>query len=191
MNEHVLAHVTSVGALKVYVVDGFSALVATAWTALGAICCHFIDRAGLEVSGGSDVALVGALKRRRSSGRFGASEVGAVADTRYVVPADAASDGARIVQIIEVVSAQATPKRRFTPLGYRGLLYPRLTIALRKRWHMSMIKTVGVVVVILLALWLVFKIIGILTAILSSVIVVLIVAAVCYGVYHHFSHQHH
>jgi hypothetical protein len=54
---------------------------------------------------------------------------------------------------------------------------------------MSILKTVGVIVVVLFALWIVFAIIGELTAIIRSVLVILIVVAICYGVYHHFSHR--
>ncbi|HEV3187826.1 MAG TPA: hypothetical protein VGZ04_07235 [Acidimicrobiales bacterium] len=54
---------------------------------------------------------------------------------------------------------------------------------------MAMIKTVGVIVVVLLALWLVFAIVGVLTAIIKSVLLILIVVAICYGVYHHFKRR--
>ena len=49
-----------------------------------------------------------------------------------------------------------------------------------------MIKTVGLIVVVLLALWLVFALVGVLTAIIKSVLLILIVVAICYGAYHHF-----
>ncbi len=51
---------------------------------------------------------------------------------------------------------------------------------------MAMIKTMGVVVAVLLALWLMFSVAGILTAIIKSVLLILIVVAICYAAYHHF-----
>jgi hypothetical protein len=44
----------------------------------------------------------------------------------------------------------------------------------------------GVVVVILVALWLIFAVVGVVTALLKSIFVVLIVVAICYGAYHYF-----
>jgi membrane protein required for beta-lactamase induction len=49
-----------------------------------------------------------------------------------------------------------------------------------------MVKTMGVVVVILVALWLIFAVVGVVTALLKSIFVVLIVVAICYGAYHYF-----
>ena len=49
-----------------------------------------------------------------------------------------------------------------------------------------MVKTLGVVVLVLLALWLIFAVVGVWTAIIKFVLVVLIVVAICYGVYHFF-----
>ena len=51
---------------------------------------------------------------------------------------------------------------------------------------MAKTKTIGVVVLVLVALWLVFAVIGVLTAIIKSVLVGLIIVAICYGVWHHF-----
>jgi hypothetical protein len=56
-------------------------------------------------------------------------------------------------------------------------------------YAMAMLKTIGVIVVVLIVLWVIFAIIGVLTAIIKSVLVILIVVAICYGVYHHFSHR--
>ena len=49
-----------------------------------------------------------------------------------------------------------------------------------------MAKTMGVIVVVLLALWLIFAVVGVLTAIIKSILGVLIIVAICYAVYHHF-----
>jgi hypothetical protein len=49
-----------------------------------------------------------------------------------------------------------------------------------------MVKTMGVVVVVLVALWLIFAVVGVVTALLKSIFVVLIVVAICYGAYHYF-----
>lgn len=51
---------------------------------------------------------------------------------------------------------------------------------------MSVAKTMGVIVVVLLALWIIFSLAGVITAIIKALLVVLIVVAVCYGVYHFF-----
>ncbi|HVA70975.1 MAG TPA: hypothetical protein VNF08_06590 [Acidimicrobiales bacterium] len=51
---------------------------------------------------------------------------------------------------------------------------------------MVIVKTLGLIVVALLALWIIFSIVGVLTAIIKAVLVVLIVVAICYGVYHYF-----
>jgi fumarate reductase subunit D len=44
----------------------------------------------------------------------------------------------------------------------------------------------GVVIAVLVVLWLIFAVVGVLTAILKSVFVVLIVVALCYGAFHFF-----
>jgi hypothetical protein len=49
-----------------------------------------------------------------------------------------------------------------------------------------MVKTMGLVVVVLVALWLIFAVVGVVTALLKSIFVVLIVVAICYGAYHYF-----
>jgi hypothetical protein len=51
---------------------------------------------------------------------------------------------------------------------------------------MAMVKTMGVIVVVLLALWLIFSVVGVLTAIIKSILLILIVVAICYAVYHYF-----
>ena len=51
---------------------------------------------------------------------------------------------------------------------------------------MAVVKTMGVVIAVLVVLWLIFAVIGVLTAILKSVFVVLIVVALCYGAFHFF-----
>ena len=50
-------------------------------------------------------------------------------------------------------------------------------------------KTMGVIVVVLLALWIIFSLVGVLAAIIKALLVVLIVVALCYGVYHFFKHH--
>jgi hypothetical protein len=52
-----------------------------------------------------------------------------------------------------------------------------------------MVKTMGVVVVILVALWIIFALVGVVAALLKSIFIVLIVLAACYGAYHYFKHQ--
>jgi len=48
----------------------------------------------------------------------------------------------------------------------------------------------GLIVVVLLALWLIFSVVGVLTAIIKSVLLILIVVAICYALYHFFKkHQ--
>ncbi|MGC1237917.1 MAG: hypothetical protein WA860_03915 [Acidimicrobiales bacterium] len=54
---------------------------------------------------------------------------------------------------------------------------------------MAMVKTMGVVVVILVALWIIFALVGVVAALLKSIFIVLIVLAFCYGAYHYFKHQ--
>jgi hypothetical protein len=51
---------------------------------------------------------------------------------------------------------------------------------------MAIVKTMGVVIAILVVLWLIFAVVGVLTAILKSVFVVLIVIAIIFGAYHFF-----
>jgi membrane protein required for beta-lactamase induction len=51
---------------------------------------------------------------------------------------------------------------------------------------MAVVRTMGVVIAVLVVLWLIFAVVGVLTAILKSVFVVLIVVALCYGAYHFF-----
>jgi fumarate reductase subunit D len=51
---------------------------------------------------------------------------------------------------------------------------------------MAIVKTMGVIIVVLLALWIIFSLIGVLTAIIKAVLVILIVVAICYGVFHFF-----
>jgi hypothetical protein len=54
---------------------------------------------------------------------------------------------------------------------------------------MALVKTVGVLVLIGLALWIIFTVIGILAATISTVFEFLVIAAVVGLVYHHFKHQ--
>jgi len=65
----------------------------------------------------------------------------------------------------------------------------RLSGTRPKGLKMAMAKTMGVVVLVLVALWLIFALVGVLTAIIKSVLVVLIVVAICYAVYHHFKRR--
>jgi hypothetical protein len=72
----------------------------------------------LAINGGSDLALVGALKCKRSIGRFTERVAGKVAETRYVAAPEASSEG-RIVEInITATAALESLRRRITLLGY-------------------------------------------------------------------------
>jgi hypothetical protein len=51
---------------------------------------------------------------------------------------------------------------------------------------MAILKTMGVIIVVLLALWIIFSLVGVLTAIIKAILVILIVVAICYGVFHFF-----
>ncbi len=51
---------------------------------------------------------------------------------------------------------------------------------------MTVVKTMGVLVVVLLALWIIFSLAGVLIAIIKALLVILIVVAIGYGVYHYF-----
>lgn len=55
---------------------------------------------------------------------------------------------------------------------------------LTKGAPVAMVKTLGVIVVVLAALWLIFALIGVLTAIIKVVLVVLIVVTIVYGAFH-------
>ena len=54
---------------------------------------------------------------------------------------------------------------------------------------MALAKTVGVLVLIGLALWIIVTVIGILTATIWTIFEFLIIAAVVGALYHHFKHQ--
>lgn len=54
---------------------------------------------------------------------------------------------------------------------------------------MAVVKTMGVVILILVALWIIFALVGVVAALLKSIFVVLIVLAACYGIYHYFKHE--
>ena len=54
---------------------------------------------------------------------------------------------------------------------------------------MVLAKTIGVLLLIGFALWLVFAIIGVLAATLGTILEFLIVAAIVGAVYHYFKHQ--
>jgi hypothetical protein len=54
---------------------------------------------------------------------------------------------------------------------------------------MALVKTVGVLVLIGLALWIIFAVIGILAATISTIFEFLVIAAVVGLVYHYFKHQ--
>jgi hypothetical protein len=106
------------------VVEGTKELVATACTPFGPICCHVVVSFGSVASAGSELALMGALKKRRSSGKLAESDAGSVADTRNTVVVDAldAAD-APIVGKSELARSTAPKAResfrfRFTVPGY-------------------------------------------------------------------------
>lgn len=54
---------------------------------------------------------------------------------------------------------------------------------------MVLAKTIGVLLLIGLALWIVFTVIGFLAATFWTIIEFLIIAAIVGAVYHHFKHQ--
>ena len=54
---------------------------------------------------------------------------------------------------------------------------------------MPIVKTMGVVILVLVALWIIFKLIGVVAALLNSIFVILIIVAACYGAYHFFKHR--
>jgi hypothetical protein len=128
---------------------------------------------------------VGTLKCSRSKGKFADSVDGKVAETRYCTAAEAAIEGTSVAPRSTIASVLTSRICRITTPGYRALPGDRLTIGLRKRWMMAIAKTMGVIVVVLLVLWLIFAVVGVLTAIIKSILGVLIVVAICYAVYHY------
>jgi hypothetical protein len=70
-----------------------------------------------------------------------------------------------------------------------GFLASGLQLVYEKGIPMPILKTIGAIIVILIVLWVVFAIIHVLTAIIGSVLGLLIVIAICYGLYHHFTHR--
>jgi len=120
------------------------------------------------------------------TGRLAVSVEGSVAATSVSVAPDALSAGIKVEPTRTTPRAPANLSRRITSPAYRVLLESGLTIGLRKGCTVAMVKTMGLVVVVLVALWLVFAVVGVLTAIIKSVLLIFIVVAICYGAYHHF-----
>lgn len=54
---------------------------------------------------------------------------------------------------------------------------------------MAVGKAMGVIIVVLVALWVIFALFGVVAALLRSLFGVLIVLAACYGIYHYFKHD--
>jgi hypothetical protein len=54
---------------------------------------------------------------------------------------------------------------------------------------MAVVKTMGVIILILVALWIIFALVGVVAALLKTLFIVLIVLAACYGTYHYFKHE--
>ena len=52
-----------------------------------------------------------------------------------------------------------------------------------------MVKTMGFIILVLVALWIIFALVGVVAALLKSIFIVLIVLAACYGAYHYFRHE--
>jgi hypothetical protein len=50
-------------------------------------------------------------------------------------------------------------------------------------WRAYKVKTLGAIVVVLLALWLAFTVVGVLTALIRGVLLLLVVAAIVYALY--------
>ena len=54
---------------------------------------------------------------------------------------------------------------------------------------MAVVKTMGFIILVLVALWIIFALVGVVAALLKSIFIVLIVLAACYGAYHYFRHE--
>jgi hypothetical protein len=54
---------------------------------------------------------------------------------------------------------------------------------------MAVVRTMGFIILVLVALWIIFALVGVVAALLKSIFVVLIVLAACYGAYHYFKHE--
>jgi hypothetical protein len=54
---------------------------------------------------------------------------------------------------------------------------------------MAMLKTVGVLILLGLALWVIFGVIGFLAFAVWTLIKILIIAAIIGAIYHHFAHK--
>jgi hypothetical protein len=54
---------------------------------------------------------------------------------------------------------------------------------------MAVVKTMGVIILILVALWIIFALVGVVAALLKTLFIVLIILAACYGAYHYFKHE--
>jgi hypothetical protein len=54
---------------------------------------------------------------------------------------------------------------------------------------MAVVKTMGVIILVLVALWIIFALVGVVAALLRSIFIVLIVVAAFYGIYHYFKHK--
>jgi hypothetical protein len=54
---------------------------------------------------------------------------------------------------------------------------------------MAVVKTMGVIILVLVGLWIIFALVGVVAALLKSIFIVLIVLAACYGAYHFFKHE--
>jgi hypothetical protein len=54
---------------------------------------------------------------------------------------------------------------------------------------MAVVKTMGVIILVLVALWIIFALVGVVATLLKYLFVVLIVLAACYGAYHYFKHE--
>ncbi len=54
---------------------------------------------------------------------------------------------------------------------------------------MALLKTIGVIILLGVALWIIFGIIGFLAFAIWTLVKILIIAAVVGAIYHHFSHK--
>jgi hypothetical protein len=58
-----------------------------------------------------------------------------------------------------------------------------------ERSFMALLKTVGVIILLGVALWIVFGIIGFLAFAVWTLVKILIIAAIVGAIYHHFAHK--
>jgi hypothetical protein len=105
--------------------------------------------------------------------------------------ADAFNVGSNAAPRIVTARVIVVANRLVTDTQYSGisLVYRRLRWKMNKGGTVVLVKTVAVLLLIGLALWVIFTVIGILAATLGSMLEFLVVAAIVAVVYHYFKHQ--